>query len=301
LVGLSSFKIILFDIINGKKIKEFKSIHTSEITSVINMGNSNHKFLTSGIDRKILILDISTGDTICIGQFFRTKQILFSEICNYIIILSGSKGEIKFYNLTTNKIECTLITNENEQIVYGNVSKSDKGKYLIYNISKEKPKIILYNLVLKKVEENFSGHIQKFMIIKCCFGGEKDQFILSGSEDYTIYVWERGFSMLPKYKFKEHLGVVNGAEMWNNDFIISISDDKTLKIWYSTNENVKSIKYIKNEKNNFVQREFDIDTEFFNVMNEPIINDLDNDNDMQIEEQNENEDENIEEIEDEEI
>ena len=144
------------------------------------------------------------------------------------------------------------------------------------------------------------------MIIKCSFGGEKDQFILSGSEDYTVYIWERGFSQLPKYKFKGHLGTVNGVEMWNYDFIISISDDKTIKIWYNKNDNVKNIKFIKSEKNNYVHKEIDIDTEFFNVMNEPMNNDNDlendNDNDMQIEEEqnDENDDENMEEVEDEE-
>ena len=302
LVGLSSFKIVIFDANNGKKIKEFNNLHTSEITSVISMPNSNNKYLTSSIDKKVLLLDISTGDTTCIGKFFRAKQILFSEILNYAIILSGSKNEIIFYSLSSNKIESTLLTDENAQIVYGNLSKSDKGKYLIYNISKDRPTIKLYNLIQKKEEEIFSGHIQKIMIIKCSFAGDKDQFILSGSEDYTVYMWERGLSMLPKYKFKEHLGVVNGAEMWHNDFIISISDDKTVKIWYSVNDSVNNIKFVKNEKNNFVQKEIDIDTEFFNVMNEPMNNENDNENEneMQIEEeQNENDDENMEEIEDE--
>ncbi len=304
LAGLSSFKIILFDVTNGTKIKEFNNLHTSEITSIISMPNANNKFLTSSIDKKILMLDISNGDNTYIGKFCRTKQILFSEFYNYIIIISGSKNEIICYNLSTNKTEYKIITNENDQIVYGNISKTDKGKYLIYNISKDKPRIVLYNLIQKKAEEFFKGHMQKLMIIKCCFGGDKDQFILSGSEDYTVYVWERGFSTLPRYRFKDHLGVVNGVEMWNNDFIISVSDDKTVKIWYSKNDNVQSIKFIKKEKNNFVQKEIDIDTEFFNVMNEPINNDNDNDNDneMQIEEEqnDEVEEENMEEVEDEE-
>ena len=302
LVCLSSFKIILFDLLNGQKIKEFNNLHTSEITSIINVPNSNNKFLTSSIDKKILMLDISNNDNsfIEIGKFCRIKQILFSEIYNYIIIISGSTNEITCYNLTFNKAEYKIVAND--QIVYGNISKTDKGKYFIYNISKNKPKIYLYNLSQKKVEERFTGHSQKLMIIKCSFGGDKDQFILSGSEDYIVYVWERGFSILPKYKFKGHLGTVNGAEMWNNDFIISISDDKTVKIWFNKNDRIKNIKLVKNEKNNFVYKEVDIDTEFFNVMNEPINNDAENDNDneMQIEEEpnDENDDENMEEIED---
>jgi WD40 repeat protein len=305
LACLSSFKIIVFNIINGEKIKEFNNFHTSDITSIISIPNSNNKFLTSSIDKKILIIDISKNDNsyIEIGKFCRSKQVLFSEINNYIIILSGSSNEITCYNLTLNKIEYKIIAND--QIVYGNTSKSDKGKYLIYNISKVKPKIYLYNLSLKKVEETFTGHSQKIMIIKCSFGGEKDQFILSGSEDYTVYIWERGISQLPKYKFKGHLGTVNGVEMWNYDFIISVSDDKKIKIWYNKNDNVKNIKFIKNEKNNYVHKEIDIDAEFLNVMNEPMNNDneLDNDNEMQIEEEpnDENGDENMEEVEDEEI
>ena len=303
LVGLNSYKIIIFDIINGNKIKEFKNLHSYEITSIVSMPNSNNKYLTCSIDKKVLMLDISTGDNTCIGIFCRIKQILFSEIFNYIIILSGSKNEIICYNLTKKKIEYKIVTSDNSQIVYGNISKTDKGKYIIYNISKDNPKIILYNLIEKKVVDKFSGHIQKMMIIKCSFGGDKDQFILSGSEDYTVYVWERGFSMMPKYKFRGHFGIVNGAEMWNNDFIISISDDKTIKVWYSKNETITNVKYIKNEKNNFIQKENDIDKEFLNVMNESINNDIDNDyyiNEMQIEEEqnDENEEENMEELED---
>jgi WD40 repeat protein len=304
LASLGSFKVIIFDILNGQKIKEFKNLHNSGITSIIPMPNSNSKFLTSSIDRRILMLDISNNDNsvVEIGKFSRMRQILFSEYYNYIIILSGSKNEISCYNLSTNKIEIIIVINE--PIVYGNISKSDKGKYLIYNVSKDKPKISLYNIEKRTVEEKFSGHTQKLMIIKCCFGGDKDQLILSGSEDYTVYVWERGYSMLPKYKFKAHFGIVNGAEIWNNDFIISISDDKSIKIWFSKNKNVKDIKYIKSNKNNFVMKEVDIDTDFFKAMNEPINNDLDNendnDNDMQIEYEpnDENEEENIEENDD---
>ena len=307
LVCLSSFKIVVFDIQNGQKVKEFNNLHTSEITSIITMPNSNNKFLTSSIDKKIIMVDISNNENpgVEVGRFCRTRQILFSECNNYIIIISASKNEIICYNLSSNKIEYKINT-ENEAIVYGSISKTDKGKYLIYNISKEKPKILLYNLVQKKVDEKFTGHTQKLMIIKCSFGGDKDQFILSGSEDYTVYVWERGYSSLPKYRFNGHLGIVNGAEMWNNEFFLSVSDDKTIKIWYNKNDKVKNIKYIKSNKNNFVNKEIDIDTEFLNVMNEPINDDVDDDNEnnneMQIEEDqnDENDDEYLEDIEEDE-
>ena len=307
LACLSCLKIIVFDVQNGQKVKEFTNMHTSQITSIIAMPNSNNKFLTSGIDKKILMIDISNNDNsfVEVGRFCRARQILFSECNNFIIIISGSKNEIICYNLSSNKIEYKINT-ETEPIVYGNLSKTDKGKYLIYNISKENPKIGLYNLAQKRVDEKFIGHTQKLMIIKCSFGGDKDQFILSGSEDYTVYVWERGYSSLPKYRFNGHLGIVNGVEMWNNEFFLSVSDDKTIKIWYNKNEKVKNIKFIKSNKNNYINKEIDIDTEFLNVMNEPINDDFEedneNDNEMQIEEDqnDDNDDEYMEEGEEEE-
>ena len=72
---------------------------------------------------------------------------------------------------------------------------------------------------------------------------------------------------MPKYKFQGHFGIVNTVDMWGNDFIISGSDDKSIKIWYSKNENL-SIKYEKNKENKYVQKENKIDKEFLDAMND---------------------------------
>ena len=56
-----------------------------------------------------------------------------------------------------------------EEIVYSNISKADKGKFLLINISKNFPKILLYNLEKTKTEDKYFGHSQRNMIIKCDF------------------------------------------------------------------------------------------------------------------------------------
>ena len=279
LVGLSNFKLIIFDITNGQKIKEYKDIHTNKITSIIPFPNSNNnnKYIISSIDKKINILDISNitkdinnnNEINELGKFCRIRQICFSELLNYLIIVSASNTQITIYNIINKKIEFKIITSEVSQNVYINTSKTDKGKYLIYSTSTigKQSRIILYNLTTKLIEEKFYGFFQKYMIIKCCFCGIGDKYILSGSEDYTIYIWERGYSSMPKYKFQGHFGIVNTVDMWGNDFIISGSDDKSIKIWYSKNENL-SIKYEKNKENKYVQKENKIDKEFLDAMND---------------------------------
>ena len=284
LVGLSNYRLKIFNISNGQKIKEYQNMHTNKITSIIPFPNSNSKFITSSIDKKINILDISNITNIQnkdeyseLGIFCRIKQLCYSELLNYIIIISASNTEITIYNIFTKKIEVKIITSEGSQNVYANISKKDKGKYLIYSTSppNQKSKIILYNLSTKLVEEKYTGFSQKYMIIKCCFSGPDDKFILSGSEDFIIYLWERGLGENPKYKFKSHFGIVNTIDMWGNDFIISGSDDKNIKIWFNKSENLEII-FEKNKENKCEIKENEIDKKFLEAMNE----DNDNSEDM---------------------
>ena len=275
LVSLSTNIIKIFNVANGETIKEYNNLYNSCITSCLYLPNSNNKFFSGGVDKRLLLIDINNIPFLEIGKFFRIKQILYSELYNLIIIVPGSINDIICYDLPKNKISFKIEIKE--EIVYTNISKSDKGKYLLINISKLYPKILLYNLENTKTEDKYYGHIQRTMIIKCCFGGDKDQYIISGSEDAKVYFWERKYPGTPKYIFKGHLGMVNSVELLFNDVLLSVSDDKTLKIWTPENEeneeNDKNKKIIfkKNDKNAFKIIENDnFENEFLEKMNEPL-------------------------------
>ncbi|ODN76638.1 hypothetical protein L202_05285 [Cryptococcus amylolentus CBS 6039] len=78
-----------------------------------------------------------------------------------------------------------------------------------------------------------SGHIQTNFLIRSCYGGKKDQFVLSGSEDGHVYVWH-GSSSQPTEVLAGHTSVVNSVA-WNpvasRRIFASCSDDKTVRIW----------------------------------------------------------------------
>ena len=272
LVSLSSNIIRVYNVLNGSKIKEYNDLYNSSITSCFYMPNSINKFFAGGVDKRLLLIDINNNPFLEIGKFCRIKQILYSEFSNLVIIIPGSISDIICYDLPKNKISFKIEIKE--EIVYSNISKSDKGKYILINISKLYPKILLYNLEKTKTEDKYYGHIQKAMIIKCCFGGDKDQYILCGSEDSKIYLWERKYPGTPKYILPGHFGIVNSIELLFNDVLLSVGDDKTLKIWSSKNiendNNDVEIIYNKNEKNIFKAPEFDFEKEFLEKMNEPL-------------------------------
>ena len=288
LVSLSTNIIKLYNILNGEKIKEYSNLHNSLITSCIFIPNSNTMFLSGSIDRKLLVIDINSDKIpfLDIGKFVRIKQILFSESLNLIIVIPYSISDIMIYDFQKNKMSFRVELNE--EIVYSNISKSDKGKYILINISKSFPKILLYNLKNTKTEDKYYGHSQKTMIIKCAFAGNKDQYIISGSEDGCVYLWDRNIPGKNIYCFKGHFGCVNSVELVFDDVIFSGSDDKSLKIWipkYETyyEEIKKEIIYSKNENNSFKEKkQNDFEKEFFEKMNEPledVPNEEDNDED----------------------
>ena len=271
LVSLSSSIIRIFNIFTGEKIKEYNDLHNSCITSCLYMSNSLNKFLSGSVDKRLLLIDVNNNPFLEIGKFCRIKQVLYSEFCNLIIIIPGSISDIICYDLSKSKVSFKI--EMKEEIVYSNISKSDKGKYILINISKSYPKILLYNLEKTKTEEKYFGHKQKTMIIKCSFAGDKDQYIISGSEDSKVYLWDRKTPGEPKFKLEGHFGIVNCAELLFNDVLLSVSDDKNLKIWTSINnenENNKDIIFNKNDKNIFKIVENNFEKEFLEKMNEPL-------------------------------
>nr|XP_019050382.1 WD-repeat protein [Kwoniella bestiolae CBS 10118]OCF29312.1 WD-repeat protein [Kwoniella bestiolae CBS 10118] len=78
-----------------------------------------------------------------------------------------------------------------------------------------------------------SGHVQGHFLIRSCFGAPKDRFVLSGSEDGHVYVWQ-GSSPNPIEVLSGHTSVVN-AVAWNpvaaRRIFASCSDDSTIRIW----------------------------------------------------------------------
>ena len=243
------------------------------------MPNTYNKFFSAGVDKRLLLIDTNSNPFLEIGKFCRIKQILFSEFSNLIIIIPGSISDIICYDLPKNKISFKIEIKE--EIVYTNISKNDKGKYLLINKSKSNPNILLYNLEKTKTEDKFYGHKQRTMIIKCSFAGDRDQYIISGSEDALVYLWDRKKPGRPKYTFGGHLGIVNCAELLYNDVLLSVSDDKTLKIWttiYDDNSN-REIIFNKNKENIFKNSENNFEIEFLEKMNEPL-------EEIQVEEEN---------------
>ena len=109
------------------------------------------------------------------------------------------------------------------------ISLSKDGRFLLCNVSFEQPRIEMYDLNRKEVVQKFKGHKQQIYLIKCDFGGVNESFVVAGSEDAFIYLWnkEKGDHIAKIGGEKGHTQVVNQIS-WNptDSFLFaSASDD----------------------------------------------------------------------------
>ena len=93
--------------------------------------------------------------------------------------------------------------------------------------------LYVFDCILPEQEPvTFSGHINNSFYVKSSFSPD-DQYIVSGSSDYDVYIWDLSHPLLPPIRLKGHGGEVSDVEWCPTDFckLATSSDDTTVRIW----------------------------------------------------------------------
>ena len=253
LILINKSIINIYDIKTSKLLYKYDEI--KEINNALYISPKNDiLFFTKG---KIMHSEESfkspeLSETDNISNKNDIQQILFSDFFNLIILIPDSIRDIKCINLQQKKFEFNIEIKED--IFSANISQTDEGKYLIINLSKNYPKILLYDLIERKFGQKYYGHIQKNFKSLCSFGGKTDQYILCANEDFLIYLWDRNISGLPKYQFKGHEQRIIGLSMVNSSLILSC-DENEIKIWTSYDIDDVNFNKENNDKNKLMEIE----------------------------------------------
>ena len=227
---------------------------------------SNEYIVSAGIDRKIILYKLihNTNNSLSYKTYSHVEDVRIRDIHlttskkshssimsnlnslfeNYLIVIPASSNYIITYsyrvvdNEDSNVFELVLKPvfkfsdiNRYDQIISSCIT-NDKGSdnYFMVNLNKINPSINLYNLNDFSLINKYYGHTQSNYVIGCCFGGEDNEYIISGSEDYKIYIWHRR-SSIHMFIIQGHTGSVNMVKMPIFGLLFSVSDDHTLRIW----------------------------------------------------------------------
>lgn len=110
------------------------------------------------------------------------------------------------------------------------------------SVARQTPVIRLWDINARRVVQRYMGHFQGRFVVRSCFAGAFEEFVISGSEDGQVYIWHRQYGSLLEV-IQGHsatvnsvcwcngISSVNGTAQRSSAFLISASDDSTLKIW----------------------------------------------------------------------
>jgi len=249
-----SFSSNASKIITASKDKTIKIHEVKTGKNIVNISDIGHmvtsaqfhlnetQILSTSLDSKIHIYSI-LGVKLDSIPSLNINEMLISEKHNLIILSVTIHRAILIYDIETKTEKNKIFINDT--IINISLSKLDKGENLLINSSNLTPVISLWNLSSKKCVRKYFGHRQERLTTKCCFGGFKEKFILCGSDNKEVFIWNRNKS-LPVKVIKFHSAPVNAA-VWptneKNDFLISVSDDHTVKV--IGNENVGNCEFIQ--------------------------------------------------------
>ncbi|KAF6147287.1 hypothetical protein GIB67_009770 [Kingdonia uniflora] len=257
--------------VNDDGVVSLKHILTGHQKPVftISWSPDNRQLLTCGMEEVIRRWDVSTGECLHIyekaglgniscGWFPDGKRVISGLTDKSICIwdLDGKESEC-WKGQRTLKISDVAITSDGKRIITMlrettilMLDREAKVERLIeeeqtiisFSLSRDS-KFLLISLVNQEIHlwsidgdykliMKYKGHTRSRFIIRSCFGGFKQAFIASGSEDSQVYIWHRGNGDLLE-SLPGHSGAVNCVS-WNPanpHMLASASDDRTIRIW----------------------------------------------------------------------
>ncbi|EFA80856.1 hypothetical protein PPL_06445 [Heterostelium album PN500] len=215
------------------------------------------RFVSGGNDKNLYLWNIATPETthqvsvpIRSWACARVNDMAIHRDGKQLIVICQEK-KIRIFDIDAERPEISIA--ETEAIM--SMALSQDSRYIIVNTSNQE--IHLWDLEKRIIVQKYRGQRQGRFVIRSCFGGVDEGFILSGSEDSKIYIWRRQNGALLEC-LSGHTKTVNCVAWSPTDpyLFCSASDDETIRVWtrkeleLSNSSNNDSVSNNNNNNNN---------------------------------------------------
>lgn len=180
-------------------------------------------FVSGSLDKTMLLCDLS-GAIVHKWTGSRVTDCRVTEDGAWLVSVCQER-RIRVHDMKTRNELLSL----QESHPVTSISVSLDKSYLIANLTSGP--IHLWSLKDMKIVQNYIGHVQGKFVIRSCFGGVLENFVISGSEDSMVYVWSRDSGTIVE-KLLGHEGCVNSVA-WSShlNLFASASDDHVIRVW----------------------------------------------------------------------
>jgi len=264
--GSKDFTVIVWDLEDFQPIHHLKD-HTGAIT-YLRWSPDDSKLLSCSQDKQAKLWDTTTGGCIrtmsahtdwvssCAwapdGQTFVTGSVdkemilwnLYGEsihtwtgarVYDLVVTADGARLAAVCTQMKLHVFNFVTREKEYERDLGGVstcISVSKDSRYILLNMGAGVQELRLLNIETGADVRHFSGTKQEEFVVRNCFGGADENFVVSGSEDSNVYVWRKENGALVEV-LPGHSGIVN-CVAWNptNPYMFaSAGDDRNVRIW----------------------------------------------------------------------
>uniref|UniRef100_A0A8C4Z932 Ddb1 and cul4 associated factor 5 n=1 Tax=Gadus morhua TaxID=8049 RepID=A0A8C4Z932_GADMO len=239
--GGNDEQVILHDVERGETLNVF--LHIDAVYSLSVSPVNDNVFASSSDDGRVLIWDTReppTGEPFCLASYPSAfHSVMFNPVEPRLLATANSKEGVGLWDIR--KPRSSLLRYGGNMSLQSAMSVrfNSTGTQLLALRRRLPP--VLYELHSRLPSYQFDnqGYFNSCTMKSCCFAGDKDQYILSGSDDFNLYMWKipkdpaagrvvNGAFMI----LKGHRSIVNQVRFNPHTYMICSSGvEKVIKLW----------------------------------------------------------------------
>lgn len=232
--------IRLWSLLEDNAIRVFAK-HREPVTSVAWLHDSRH-FVSAGFDRCIYLWHVDGSEVHRWEVQSRVQDIGISYDGTRMVVVNSDRN-LKVFDVSSRRELFSLPENDAVTSVHMSQLREDVLVNIAQQVSSSQhaPVIRLWDIAARRVTQRYIGHFQSRFVVRSCFGGPREEFVVSGSEDAQVYIWHRHYGSLLEVLAGHSASVTSVCWLNSPSFgcsatswLVSASDDHTLRVWSSS-------------------------------------------------------------------
>ncbi|KAI5611791.1 alpha-actinin-1, partial [Silurus asotus] len=207
--GGNDEQVILHDVERGETLNVF--LHDDAVYGLSVSPVNDHVFASSSDDGRVLIWDTREpphGEPFCLANYPSAfHSVMFNPVEPRLLATANSKEGVGLWDIRKPRSSLLRYGGSLSLQSAMSVRFNSAGTQLLALRRRLPPVLYELHSRLPSFQFDNQGYFNSCTMKSCCFAGDRDQYILSGSDDFNLYMWK-----IPNDP--ESVGrVVNGAFM----------------------------------------------------------------------------------------
>ncbi|KAM4625594.1 DDB1- and CUL4-associated factor 5 [Polymixia lowei] len=242
--GGNDEQVILHDVERGETLNVF--LHIDAVYSLSVSPVNDNVFASSSDDGRVLIWDTREpphGEPFCLASYPSAfHSVMFNPVEPRLLATANSKEGVGLWDIR--KPRSSLLRYGGSMSLQSAMSVrfNSTGTQLLALRRRLPPVLYELHSRLPSFQFDNQGYFNSCTMKSCCFAGDKDQYILSGSDDFNLYMWKiptdpeaGGLGRVVNGAFmvlKGHRSIVNQVRFNPHTYMICSSGvEKVIKVW----------------------------------------------------------------------